>query len=81
MDDFQFLLDLAEKIPFDAKICREQFRAAWTAYCIKNDFDVDTLQYDMACRDLWEKVSEIESDTADWHDFDSFDDFMCGLLV
>lgn len=79
--DFAFLLQFVEESLMDEEICRDQLRALWTAYCIKKDFSPDTLPYDLACRDLWDKVSGSEADTGDWCDFDSFDSFMCDMMV
>ena len=78
-EEFEYLLKFAEEADLSEEVCRLQLRSLFTAYCLHKDFDTDTLQYDLACRDLWEKVEE--KDTACWGDFDSFDDYLCWYMV
>ena len=73
----QFTMDNS----FDVEVCRYQLRAAWTAYCLHNGYQPDTFQYDCNLEELWKAVAETEPETADWSDLDSFDQFMCELLV
>lgn len=79
--EFEFLLQFIRQNGFDVEICRDQLRALWTAYCLHYDMTVDTGPYDLAMRELWSATAEMEEDTADWSDFDTFDNFMCGLMV
>lgn len=78
-EEFEYLLKFAEEADLSEEVCRLQFKSLWTAYCLHRSLDVDTLQYDLACRNLWEKVEE--KDTACWGDFDSFDNYLCECLV
>lgn len=78
-EEFEYLLKFAEESDLSVEVRRLQLKSLWTAYCLHRNLDVDTLQYDLACRDLWEKVEE--KDTACWGDFDSFDNYLCGYLV
>lgn len=66
---------------FDGEVIRDQLRSLWTAYCLHYDYYPDTLQYDSSMQELWAAVAETEPETADWHDLDSFDNFMCKFLV
>lgn len=79
--ELEFLKGFAQEAYFDEEVCRDQLRGLWTAYCLHNDLMVDTATYDDDILELWSVVSRGEEDTADWSDFDSFDDFMCRYLV
>ena len=79
--EFQFLVQFSRENPLDEEICRDQLRALWTAYCLHHGRTVDTGSYDNEISELWSAVAETESDTGDWCGFDSFDNFMCYLLV
>lgn len=79
--ELKYLKQFAFESCFDADICRDQLRSLWTAYCFHQNLDVDTAAYDHDLQELWEAVAEVERETADWSDFDSFDLFMCKELV
>jgi len=79
--EFKFVKSYAAESCFDDDICRDLLRMLWTAYCLHYGLDVDTVGYDNDLLALWYVVSDAESDTADWSDFDSFDTFMCRYLV
>lgn len=78
--EFDYLKKFAEQSGFDADVCRDQFRALWTAYCLHNRQDCDTRAYDNDLLELWHTVEASEPETADWSDFDSFDGYMCRHL-
>ena len=73
--------DFSREACFESEECRDQLRSLWTAYCLHNNLIVDTGTYDDDILELWSAVSLGEEDTAEWSDFDSFDDFMCAHLV
>lgn len=79
--EFQYICAFAAQSSFDVEVCRDQLRALWTAYCLHNGLDVDTLQYDNELLRLWYVVSNFEEDTGDWGGYDSFDGFMCEYLI
>ncbi len=79
--ELKYMKQFAFESCFDADVCRDQLRSLWTAYCFHHSLDVDTADYDADLRVLWEAVAEVERETADWSDFDSFDRFMCKELV
>lgn len=79
--ELDYLKDFSCEAYFDTEVGREQLRSLWTAYCLHNDLIVDTGTYDDDILELWSAVSLGEEDTAEWSDFDSFDDFMCAHLV
>ena len=79
--ELEYILCFAECGMFDFETYREQLRCLWTSYCFHHNLDVDTAKYDADLAEIWEKVSETESDTSDWSDLDSFDMFMCKYLV
>lgn len=58
---------------------RRQLRALWTAFCLHNGYDCDTLQYDLAISELWDTLLESGFDiqgSDDFADLDAFDLFM-----
>ncbi len=79
--ELKFLKNFAQELRYDTKIFRNQLRSLWTAYCLHNNLEVDTMTYDRDILELWSVVSLGEKDTAAWSDFDSFDDFMYAQLV
>ena len=78
-EEFEYLLKFVGEADLSEEVLRLQLKSLWSAYCLHKNFDADTLQYDLACRDLWEKVEE--KDTACWGDFDSFENYLCEYLV
>lgn len=81
LDELDFLRSFIRESCFDVEVLRDQLRALWTAFCLRRNYDVDTLQYDTTLRELWNVLQETGDGTADWSDFDSFDNFMCVYLV
>lgn len=66
------------------ELCRKQLRSLWTAYCICNDYAVDTAPYDRDIAKVWDAVIEnrkVLGSEDIFDDFDCFDDFMCEELV
>lgn len=61
---------------FDQDIECDQLRSLWTAFCLHNNLDVDTVEYDNILFEIWESVASTEKDNAFWDDFCSFDVFM-----
>lgn len=79
--ELKYMKQFAVESCFDTDGSHDQLRCLWTAYCFHHELDVDTADYDADLREVWEAVAEVERDTADWSDFDSFDRFMCQGLV
>lgn len=79
--ELEYMKDFSREACFESEECRDQLRSLWTAYCLHNNLIVDTGTYDDDILELWSAVSLGEEDTAEWSDFDSFDDFMCAHLV
>lgn len=79
--ELEYMKKFAQESYFDDELSRDQLRSLWTAYCLHNDLIVDTYTYDNDIMELWSVVSLGEEDTAEWSDFDSFDNFMCAHLV
>ena len=79
--ELEYMKDFSREACFESEECRDQLRSLWTAYCLHNNLIVDTGTYDDDILELWSAVSQVEDDTAEWSDFDSFDNFMCAYLV
>ena len=76
-----YLKEFVRQSCFDEEIGRDQLRCLWTAYCLHHGLDADTSGYDNDLKKLWNTMAEDEPETADWSDYDSFDNFMCRFLV
>ena len=79
--EMKYLKEFIRQSCFDEETSRDQFRCLWTAYCLHHRLDADTSGYDNDLLELWNTAAEDEPETADWSDFDSFDNFMCKYLV
>lgn len=56
-------------------------RMLWTAYCLHHSLDVDTSGYDGDLLELWNELEKTGDGTADWSNYDDFDNFMRAYLV
>lgn len=54
-----------------------QLRCLWTAFCIHNDIEVDTAEYDNLVHDLW----NIADKQCRWFSFNAFEMYLCKYLV
>ena len=80
--EFEYLKGFARTEDLDFQVARNQLRALWTAYCFHTGYDVDTALYDYHLRELWDVIpSGSDLRDIDWHDFDTFDNFMCADMV
>lgn len=82
-EEFVFLRNYAQEVfeLGDVMLILNQLRSLWTAYCIHQDMEVDTLSYDQDLLVLWETVEKAAPKCEHTADFDAFDAFMCELLV
>ncbi|WP_289805102.1 hypothetical protein [Faecalibaculum rodentium] len=79
--ELEYLQEFVWQCCFDEELGRDQLRCLWTAYCLHHGLDADTSGYDNDLMELWNATAEDEAETADWSDYDSFDNFMCRFLV
>lgn len=79
--EMKYLKEFVQQGYFDEELGRNQFRCLWPAYCFHHELIVDTSGYDNDVIELWNAIAKDEPETADWDDFDSFDNFMCRFLV
>lgn len=79
--EMEYLKEFVQQGCFDDEICKDHLRCLWTAYCLHHDVDVDTARYDKNLLGLWDMMLEREPETADWSNYDEFDNFMCRYLV
>lgn len=77
--ELNYLLNFAGQSDLSEDINRDWLRMLWTSFCLHDGLTVDTAGYDGIVRRLWDVVSE--EDTADWKDFDEFDNFLAKYLV
>lgn len=79
--EMDFLINFAEENSFDEEVSCEQLRSLWTAYCLHFDLEADTQEYDDGLVAVWSVICRNETDTAYWHNFQTFSNFMCAELV
>lgn len=73
---FDYLVEFAAGIKLNDMVGCRQLRSLWTSYCIVNDVNPDTSEYDTALYLLWETIQPVWKGTS----FDEFDEFMCENL-
>ncbi len=78
--EFDYLKQFIRESSFNVDILRDQLRMLWTAYCLHHRLDVDTSGYDKDLLELWNDMED-EPETADWSEYDEFDNYMCRYLV
>lgn len=82
IEEFEFILDFAKEMDFDFQVACQQLRSLWTAYCLHNDMECDTKDYDNDIRFVYAVV--VKNKSCQWVDneeegivgFDLFDLFM-----
>lgn len=79
--EFDYLRQYIIESCFDEEICRDLLRMLWTAYCLHHGLDVDASSYDNDLLELWSELEKTGDGTADWSNYDDFDNFMCAYLV
>lgn len=87
-DELQYILKFARKEDFGFEAVRKQLRSLWTAYCVHNEYNCDTLHYDTKLNLVWSRLLDNKTykDT-DWQDedeilgFELFDSYMCEEMV
>lgn len=60
-DEFQYILKFAKKTDFFFEAARKQLRSLWTAYCLHNDMECDTKDYDNNIRFVYTVVAKNKS--------------------
>lgn len=73
--EWQFIVDYVKDSTTDFcnATCRSQLMALWTAYCMHNDLEVDTIMYDVELIDLWNAIPiehRRELRCSNWGEFD-----------
>ena len=73
--EWEFLLGYVNDrtVYFYTETCRNQLLALWTAYCLHNNLEVDTIMYDAELMDLWNAIPvehRHELHCSNWGEFD-----------
>lgn len=87
--ELQFIFDFIEEEDLVFQICRVQLRSLWTAFCLHQDLECGTFEYDMTLEEVWSKMQDQDNLPCIWEDdedegvigFDLFEDFMCEEIV
>ncbi len=81
--EFLFLLNFVQQncLDLDEERCRDHLRMLWTAFCLHQDFDPDTRDYDVCLLELWAAIQETGNGASVWEDKENFENFMCSYLV
>lgn len=78
--ELDFLLSFVEQNCFDDELSCDWLRMLWTSFCLHQNLDVDTLEYDKCLGQLWARMEGVEDDSGDWADEASFSIFMARYL-
>lgn len=74
--EFNYLLSAAKEGDYSSEpVIRNQIRSLWTTYCLHNNLDTDTQQYDTKLRQVFQAINE-NSMTDKPFEFEAFDLFM-----
>ena len=76
----EYMMDFEGENCFDDEMSSDWQRMLWTAFCLHQGIDVDTLDYDELLGRLWAKMEEAEDYSGDWADAASFGIFMARYL-
>lgn len=73
--EWEFLLGYVKDntVYFYTETCRNQLLSLWTAYCLHNNLEVDTIMYDVELIDLWNAIPiehRRELRCSNWGEFD-----------
>lgn len=86
-EEMNYILDFAKGIDFGYEGSSRQLRSLWTAYCLHNNIDVDSNEYDVGIAKIWDVVYENETNC--WVDndeefivgYDEFDSYMSDEII
>ena len=80
--EFDFILECLESSEdLDELVVMQQLRCLWTAYCIHQEIDVDTNEYDRKMEKMWNVMQENASAPYSSVEFGRFYNAMSKFLV
>lgn len=81
--EWEFLLGYVKDntVHFYTETCRYQLLALWTAYCLHNNLEVDTIMYDVELIDLWNAIPIEHRRGLHCSNWGEFDDLMGAWLA
>lgn len=79
-NELTFIIEFAKENNCYINPEASQLQSLWTAYCVHNGLEVDTLGYDTDLMRIWESFHRSDSRWKDY-DYDEFYNFMCGNLT
>ena len=56
--EYEYILDFVEGCEIIETDALHQLRSLWTAYCLHNDVDIDTAEYDNRIFEIWQIMQE-----------------------
>lgn len=60
--EYEYILECIESIEdLSEMVVMQQLRCLWTAYCLHQNLDVDTAEYDNRVMEMWNVMQENES--------------------
>ena len=60
--EYEYILECIESSEdLDEIVVMQQLRCLWTAYCLHQNLDVDTAEYDNRMMEMWNVMQENES--------------------
>ncbi len=80
--EYAYILSfIKENADDDNTVCTEQLRALWTAFCLHQNIDVDTGNYDNAMLEIWEYLQKTNNSLCASFDYEKFYNAMSEYLV
>lgn len=60
--EYEYILEWIEsREDLDGMVVMQQLRCLWTTYCLHQNLDVDTAEYDNRIMEMWDVMQENES--------------------
>lgn len=84
--EFDFILNfinqnIASKVDFDNLLLIQQLRSIWSAYCLHQNYDVDTAKYDDRMLKIWSAIEENCGISYAFEEYERFYNVMSEYLV
>ena len=80
--EYEYILECIESSEdLDEMIVMQQLRCLWTAYCLHQNLDVDTAEYDNRMMEMWNVMQENESAPYSSLEYGRFYNVMSKYLV
>lgn len=80
-EEFDYIVNFIKGLDYVDYQVEGQLLALWTAFCLHQNIDADTLQYDNYIVELFETTKSIQDDSYSEKNLEKFCNMMCSLIV